>query len=188
MAETLSESTGAGRLLDDLYRHRLFTDSRLGAEPIYQFHALFRHFLQRRATEALGGVDARRTMARSAQVLEANGDVEHAMELRIAARDWDGAVTVIHRGASALLKSGRWQTLERWIQALPAEIGECQARLLYWLGMAQVPVEPARGVATLRRAREAFRLSPDREGNRAWRHCCKRARWDRRRCRWLTSG
>jgi DNA-binding SARP family transcriptional activator len=164
MAEHLSARSDTGQLLDDLYRRHLFTDRRRGIEPVYQFHALFRDFLQRRAADTVGTDNVRKLMARSAEVLEANGCIEPAMDLRIAARDWCEAVRLILRGASALLKTGRWQTLERWIQALPDDAGERNPRLLYWLGMAQLQAEPARGLATLLHAREAFKRTADREG------------------------
>ena len=164
MAEALSGRSDAGQLLDDLYRRHLFTDCRPGNEPIYQFHALFRAFLQRRATEEMGPLEVRRMKARSAQVLEENGDIEPAMELRIAAQDWGEAGRLILREANTLLNSGRWQTLERWIQALPDQEAARTPRLLYWLGMAQMQAEPAPGLATLLRAREAFKRTVDREG------------------------
>jgi LuxR family transcriptional regulator, maltose regulon positive regulatory protein len=164
MAETLSGRAEAGRLLDDLCRRHLFTDRRPGPEPVYQFHALFRDFLQRRAAESMLPSEVERAIARSAQLLEDHGDIELAMNLRLVAQDWDEAERMISREATDLLKSGRWQTLERWIQDLPPDRREFSPRLLYWLGMAQVPIEPARGLATLVRAREEFRGSSDRAG------------------------
>lgn len=164
MAEALTDNTEAGTLLDDLYRRHLFTDRRPGLQPVYQFHALFRDFLQRRAIDTLEVSELERMKSLSAQILEANGEFEHAMELRITARNWDEATALILQQASALLKSGRWQTLERWISALPSDYGEREPRLLYWLGVAQVQSEPERGLTTLLRARELFRPSADREG------------------------
>ena len=51
MATTLSGREEAGQVLDQLYRRHLFTDRRPAAEPIYQFHALFREFLQTRVRQ-----------------------------------------------------------------------------------------------------------------------------------------
>ena len=42
----LSGRADAPILLEDLYRRRMFTDRRSGAEPVYQFHALFLDFLR----------------------------------------------------------------------------------------------------------------------------------------------
>ena len=86
MAESLSGRGDAGQLLDDLYRRHLFTDRRPGSEPIFQFHALFREFLQRRATEEMTPVEVRRIQVRSAQVLEDNGDIEPCASIKPAGR------------------------------------------------------------------------------------------------------
>ncbi|HTT36933.1 MAG TPA: hypothetical protein VMH32_04600 [Burkholderiales bacterium] len=51
MAEKLTGNSGAGKLLEWLYRRHLFTDRRVDGEPIYQYHALFREFLLARARE-----------------------------------------------------------------------------------------------------------------------------------------
>lgn len=164
MAEHLSGRRDGGALLEDLYRRHLFTDRRPGIEPVYQFHALFRDFLQRRATDAMSASELRQLIGRSARVLEMNGDMEAAMALRTAAQDWDEAVQLILREASALLKSARWQTLERWISRLPSQVEHDVPALTYWLGMAQVQAAPAQGLVTLLRAREAFERTADRGG------------------------
>jgi len=45
-AVALSDNPEAPRVLDYVYRRHLFTDRRrIGTEPVYQFHALFREFL-----------------------------------------------------------------------------------------------------------------------------------------------
>ena len=113
LARELSCNDKAPDLLEDLHRRRMFTDRRAGAEPDYQFHALFREFLQMRLRESVDAVEFARLKVRCARVLEAEGDIEAAMDLRIAAESWDEAVRTILKEAKGLLNSGRRQTLER---------------------------------------------------------------------------
>ncbi len=164
MARRLSGREDAGEVLDQLYRRHLFTDRRPTAMPVYQFHALFRDFLQMRARENMNTVEVQRLRVNSAQALEENGDVEPATELRIAAEDWDQVVRTILREAKELLNSGRRQTLERWIQVLPTAVSGAEPRLTYWLGLAQVQTAPIRGIETLQEALERFRHKEDIQG------------------------
>ena len=101
---------------------------------------------------------------RSADALEANGDVDAAMELRVETQDWHKAVDTIVNGAKGLLNSGRRQTLERWIEALPPEVRTSQPWVAYWLGIAHVQTSPVRGIETLRQALDQFRDTEDTEG------------------------
>jgi pentatricopeptide repeat protein len=164
MAVRISGDPDAGALLEWLYRRHLFTHRRPGPEPVYQFHALFRDFLQRRASEAMTRDAIRALKVESAQLLVARGDVEQAMQLVLGAEAWDEAVQIVLAEASALTKSARWQTLERWVLALPELLRDTRPALLYWLGVAQVPSDPSRGLATLLRAREGFSRGSEREG------------------------
>jgi LuxR family maltose regulon positive regulatory protein len=164
MATTLSGRRDAAQLLDQLYRRHLFTERRQAADPVYQFHALFRDFLQMRAHESMDGFEVQRLKVHSARVLETNGDVEAAMDLRIAAADWDEAVRSILREANGLLNSGRRQTLERWVQMLPPAVVDAHPWLAYWLAMAQMQTAPARAIETLRVVLGRFRETQDTEG------------------------
>lgn len=164
MAANLCGNDEAGALLENLYRRHLFTDRRPGAEPVYQFHALFRDFLQRRAGESMSAHAIRQLHVDSARALAQRGDVEPAMELMLAARHWDEAVQLVLAHASAWIQSARWQTLERWISALPCTLRNDRPALLYWLGAAQLQSDPAQGLAVLLQARAAFARTTDREG------------------------
>ena len=164
MATILSGQERAGQVLDQLYRRHLFTDRRPALETVYHFHALFREFLQMRACEGMSAVEVRQLKVRSASMLEAHGDVEAAMDLRLATGDWDEAVRTILQEAKALLNSGRRQTLERWIQVLPTALREAQPWIVYWLGMVDVQTAPARGIDTLETALRRFRELHDGRG------------------------
>jgi len=164
LAVELSGRTDAPALLEDLYRRRMFTDRRPGAEQVYQFHALFLDFLRDRVRVVLAPKGLDELVGRSAAVLEGSGEFDAAMDLRIAAGDWDEAVRIILQEANGLLNNGRRQTLERWIRAIPSTKSHAYPWIVYWLGMAQVQTEPAHGIETLQEALGGFRDLGDTQG------------------------
>lgn len=164
LARELSGRDEAPALLEDLYRRRMFIDRRPGAEPVYQFHALFLDFLKARARAVLAPEELASLLCRSATTLEATGDLDAAMDLWIAAQNWDQATRLILREANGLLNSGRRQTLVRWIQGIRGSLHTDDPWLAYWLGRAQLQIAPSEGIKTLEHALELFRESDDRQG------------------------
>ncbi|HEX7810398.1 MAG TPA: hypothetical protein VF460_00695, partial [Burkholderiales bacterium] len=164
LAVELSRREEAPSLLEDLFRRRMFTDRRAGAEPVYQFHALFLDFLKQKAREVVAATDLGELFYRSASALEETGDVDAAMDLWISARNWEQATRLILRDANSLLNSGRRQTLVLWIGAIPEDRRRNEAWLLYWLGRAQVQITPGEGLKTLEFALQVFRRINDKQG------------------------
>lgn len=151
MAEALTGNASAPRLLDQLYRRHLFTDRRKAAEPVYQFHALFRAFLQHRATHELSLTQQHSIARQAAQLLEGAGEIEHAMALRFSARDWPAAQALVLTHAPRLIAQGRWRIVVDWIERLPAEILSENCWLLHWLGTAWIAVDPPKARIYLER-------------------------------------
>jgi len=164
LAVELSGCTEAPILLEDLYRRRLFTDRRQGAEPVYQFHALFLDFLRARAREVIKPEELANMLHRSASALESAGEFDVAMELWLETQDWQQAIRLILIEANGLLNSGRRQTLVRWIEQVPALTYEQEPWLVYWFGSAQMQTGPGDGIKTLEHALDLFRQGDDRRG------------------------
>jgi LuxR family maltose regulon positive regulatory protein len=161
MAEALTGNATAARLLEQLYRRHLFTDRRPGTEPVYQFHALFRAFLQHRVQTEFD-LSQQTTAARhTAQLLETAGQFEDAMSLRLLALDWDGAERLILDRAPQLIAQGRWRIVEEWIGALPAARVNANCWLLHWRGTAWIGVEPPRARAILENCHRVSRETGD---------------------------
>lgn len=163
MAVALTGCSGAGEVLLDLHRTRLFVDRRPGVPPVYVFHALFRDFLQSRARERLGTDRVTEVLQRCAEVLEANQDSEAAIPLRIAARDWSSLTGALLRLAEHVLETGRHDTLEQWIAAIPEMQREREPLLLYWQGMGRARSGSVTGIRLIEQALERFEESGDRE-------------------------
>ena len=163
-AREISGHAEASRMLEDLYRRRLFTDRRFGEQPTYQYHALFRSFLSARAVELLGAGEWAPISRHAGQLLEAQGRLEDALEAYRSIQDWDSVVRIIRTCAQTLLAQGRWQTLRDWIDALPPTLRQADAWLPYWYGTALVAMHPTPAREALEQAYRLFAASGDVEG------------------------
>lgn len=162
MAVELSGDASAGDLLDDLARRHLFTDRRFAPTPSYQFHALFRGFLQARAKRRLGAEEQLAALLRAAQLLHAAGDDDGAMALCLQAQAWPDAAQLVLSCAESLVAAGRHQTLAEWIAALPPAQRAADPWLRYWLGVVRSGTDPDDSRAQLDSALTQF----DRLGER----------------------
>ena len=142
----------------------MLTDRREDVEIVYQYHALFRQFLMRKAEETLSSDELARIKRQAAGLLEQTGQDEDAVALYAKTSDWPAAMRVILRQARSLVAQGRGQTLRNWITALPAPQLEGAPQLLYWLGISLIPVDPAEARRQLERALREYELADDKAG------------------------
>jgi LuxR family maltose regulon positive regulatory protein len=118
--------------------------TRLGETLTYQYHALFRLFLQTQAKECRTQAEWNALVVASAEPLATHGQVEEAVPLFIAGQAWEPAIRLIVTHAQALLALGRWQTVQQWIESLPEPLRNATPWLRFWLGMCRLRVDPAR--------------------------------------------
>jgi len=166
-AETAQALTGraeAASLLEALHRRQLFTDRRDVPHATYQFHALFRQFLLDRAQRDLDPEQRALLQQHAAELMEASGDIEDAIELNIAARRLDAAVHLIQRHGSALYHRGRRGAMLRWITAVPDDIRLGSGWLLYWLSVALVGIDPGASTRAMQGAYQRFAADGDAVG------------------------
>ncbi|MFN8620884.1 MAG: LuxR C-terminal-related transcriptional regulator [Chloroflexota bacterium] len=121
LVEALVPGTDGAAMLRDLERANLFLVALDDEGRWYRYHALFaeglRHLLARRDPAAP------RALHRTAAAwLEAAGLVEEGTEHAIAGADWERAVRLVRAQAPALVSLGEQATLERWLDALPADV------------------------------------------------------------------
>ena len=162
MAHEVSNNVIAAQILEKLYRGNFFTlRHSAGAEPTYQYHALFREFLRAKAGKSFSEAKHSAVKQRCALLLEADGQLEEAVFLYLASGDAQTAVGLILKHAPDLMAQGRTQTLERWINRLPPTIRNSVPWLLFWLGTCQVFVNPAAARDPIERAFETFPKDAD---------------------------
>ncbi len=164
MAEALTGNDDARAILQDLYRRNLFTHRRPGEQVVYQYHALFREFLQDRAHALFDKGGCRRLSVAAARALETAGQREGAFALYSDAEDWDSACALLLKCAEALLAQGRSHTIIEWTNAFPPKVFDLDPWLHYWRGLAFLATDLKAARALLQSAFDAFATRGDNLG------------------------
>ena len=155
----------AGMMLARLYADRLFIDRRTEVGTFtYEYHPLFRGFLQHQGQRQSGADDYAALQSRAAQWLYVHGDPEGAAALALAAADWPLVVDIVRQRAAGMLAEGRIAALEALLVALPVEIRADDPWLMYWLGACRSQHDVAQGRADLEAAYRQFLARGDRAG------------------------
>jgi len=161
-AERLTDNEHAEKILFEISRNHFFTE--LHAGPVYQFHPLFRHFLQTRITESLTREGILHIKKRTAEILGEAGQIEDAADLFIETADWEGLSALIVVRAQAIAAQGRTQTLEKWLRSIPTDYRERIPLLEYWLGICRVSFDPAESQRHFERSFALFKIENDHGG------------------------
>jgi hypothetical protein len=162
LARSLSGDQRAGRLLEELRGKHLFTELR--DDGSYQYHALFREFLQARLLDEHGEDGVARLARRSAELMVEAGDRGAAFELFLAGGEPARAAELVLVAAPELLGQGRRQTLETWIGALPASEIEERPWLIYWQAVSRSIVDLGGGRGLFEQVFERFVADGDVRG------------------------
>lgn len=161
VAEKLTGMTSAKNTLERLSSENYFTQRQGDA---YQYHPLFREFLQAQAGVRFSEQEISSVRMRAASILEERGDMEEACGLYLDARDWPGAVRLILKHAPVLMSQGRSGVINNWINTLPSEIRDNDPWLLYWLAICNMGFAPGDSRVLLEKSFEQFRASKDAAG------------------------
>ena len=161
-AEAVSGNPEAPLVLDYVYRRHLFTDRRrIGSEPVYQFHGLFREFLLAEGRRRLTPEERRAALDRAAGQLVERGDFDAAAALYIEAQAWPALVGLTLHAGRSMLAEGRRKALTQWLAAMPPEVREAEPRLALGEAYAVMHEEPARAKALLEKAFAGFTARND---------------------------
>lgn len=136
MAHELTGRTDARHILSFLRRNHLFIERFPAAAYSYQYHPLFRTFLQSRAADTFKPEIILRTKQRAATLLENSDRVEDAVELFCELEDTAALIRLIHSRAKELITHGRLETLQGWLKAVPEKSYTTDPWLLFWRGMS----------------------------------------------------
>jgi two-component SAPR family response regulator len=160
-AERLTGNSMAGPLLEQLSRNHYFTQI---YDRAFQYHPLFREFLQNRAQDTLSPGDIARIRGSAALILEESGRFEEAAGLYLDACDWMGAERLLLAHAGTLVSQGRSNTLEGWLKRFPRERVEGAPWLLYWSGSCRLAFDPLESRRWLEKAYARFKVQRDSTG------------------------
>lgn len=159
LCNELLERMDAASQFSNAERRNLFV-ARL-EEAGYRYHHLFREFLQARLRETRPA-RWRAMQERAAALFERRGRLDLAVDYWYAAERPDHAARVLAIVAPDYYERGRWTTLTRWLDALPAAQVEKFPALL--LCRAQLMAEsgaPADAAGLFARARAGFEAQHD---------------------------
>lgn len=164
LAQDIADNPNAEIILARLCRENFFTTRRSGRQPIYQYHPLFRAFLQNRAEALLSSGSLKALRAKAAMLLEAAGQVEAASELLIAMEDWPNLSRLIRVHAPKLMAEARLQTLAGWVGAVPDAVKDQAPDLLYWDGTTRIGFDCEQARSRLERSFALFQAQEDANG------------------------
>lgn len=160
----LTDCDNAAAILSGLNRNNFFTEKRSAPDLTYRYHSLFRDFLLARMKRSLSTEGLLRVQKRAATVLLKEGQVEDAIGLLSAARDWNGLAVIILENAQQLVSQGKNRTLQEWIERLPRETVDSSPWLIYWYAISLAPFNPIESRKSLETAFELFKKEGIHEG------------------------
>lgn len=164
MAEELSGEKRAGQILAQMSRNNNFITRFIQPEPVYQFHPLFREFLQEHTRKIMTVEDLSAIRRQAAALLEKHGMIDDALKLFRDSENWQDLVNIVLKWAPFLVEHGRMQTLEEHLSRIPAPIINQFPWIQYWLGVCRQPFEPTVSRVYLESAFSMFRSQHDSEG------------------------
>jgi ATP/maltotriose-dependent transcriptional regulator MalT/DNA-binding SARP family transcriptional activator len=164
MADRLTSMTSAEDVLAELVKARLFVEERRQPQRVYQFHPLFRDCLLFLAQTRYSREQLADIRGAAAQVLEDAGRIEEAIQLFQQTGQTAEQVRLILTAAPGLLAQGRAKTVEGWIRSLPSHVVDQMPWLLFWLGSARFPFDPAEAQQCFERAFQSFQAQHDFAG------------------------
>jgi LuxR family maltose regulon positive regulatory protein len=164
MAEDLTGIAEAKQILTDLCLRHYFTQRHASQQAFYQYHPLFRKFLQAKSKEHFDADAFLVVQRRAAAILEDHGQIEDAADLMVESEDWAALVSLILKNAPAFIVQGRNQTLDAWIKGLPPSQVDDNPWLLYWTGVCRLPFSPVGSGRLFEKAFNLFRERRDPAG------------------------
>jgi LuxR family transcriptional regulator, maltose regulon positive regulatory protein len=164
MAQSLTGLGHAGEILARLSDNHFFTTRDVQREPVFQYHPLFRDFLLARGRRIRTHAETAPLLERAATILEGQGHVEDALALAQESASWERLAGLIVKQAPATMAQGRHRTIEAWIRALPSEVVDANAWLLFWQGVSLMPTNLVESRCHLERAFERFDAQSEATG------------------------
>ena len=164
LAEKLTGTANAGRILTALSRRNYFTERLSGKRQDFQFHPLFRSFLLSRARSTSTPAELAGMQKEAGLLLEQDGQIEDAARLYAEAGEARSLAAMVVRHAREFLKQGRYRTVSEWIAAIPNEVAEADPWFLYWAGMCAFLLDMPRARECLEKAWTLFEAAGDVAG------------------------
>ncbi|MCL5959532.1 MAG: tetratricopeptide repeat protein, partial [Chloroflexi bacterium] len=148
-------------LLTYLEDINLFVSRIEGESSWFRYHHLFQEFLESKLER--DNPDRFRGLHLAAgRIFEERGESNEAFQHYLKASELDEATRVVMTASERMLNSGQWQTVLRWIAALPAQAVEPQPEIRIHEATVRLQTgEIDQAIEVLNQAGEAFRRTDD---------------------------
>ncbi len=161
-AVALTGNADAESIIRHLFRRNCFVE-RSGGDA-YRFHALSRAFLTQRRLQRLSERDNTALLRCAAGLLQAQGDVEGAMQCWAEVGEWPAYTALLLGAAPDAMRAGRVASIRDWLAPLPEAVVTSTPWLRLWRGECSIFVAPLDAMADFRAALDEFRASGDHTG------------------------
>ncbi len=169
MAKQLTSEARADALLNDLVREHHFTQQSASAPPTYQYHPLFREFLQTRARATIDASELTALRRRAAEVAELAGARDEALSAFAESGEWAAVTRLICELAPSYAAEGRFAAIAMALAKVPPPLLEHEPWLSYWRGVCRQLADPREAAAAFETAYAKFRERNDAVGAyRTW--------------------
>jgi len=155
-AQRLTGNPACCAMLAGLQQQNAFTYRMAAAEPVYEFHPLFRTYLLQCLHRDSDPAQLLQLKRRAAGLLAAQGELAAAVALLQAIGDWRRLMALLLDNAEELAAQGRIQTLAEWLQSLPPAMRGSDPRIALWQGVCLLPFDVVQARALFERAFHAF--------------------------------
>ena len=161
ICDLFMERTGSKQLLEDLKSRNLFVTAMEGQDLIYRYHSLFKEFLQSQLNE-----DKKiKLFEKGGYSYLHAGYLSEAVECFIQAGSFAQALSIIEKTGSKMLVYNRWQTVQRWLENIPAYLRKARPRVLLLEGAIYLNHgDLNHGEALINEAASTLSDSTDHEG------------------------
>jgi DNA-binding SARP family transcriptional activator len=164
ICKQLTGNRAANQILSELARKQYFTVRHGIFKPNYEYHPLFREFLQSRAEESFAQSEYKNLQSTAGILLAKEGDIDNAMSLLERGENWLAMSELILKYAKEQIELGRNRQISRWIEALPEDVIEQQPWLIYWHGMSRLQYENNAARDVFEKAYAQFKLEKNALG------------------------
>ncbi|MCB1985920.1 MAG: hypothetical protein H6936_02325 [Burkholderiales bacterium] len=164
MAIELTKYKRAKNYLDELVAKNFLIDRTACSPPSYSYHPLFRGALLDNASNLFTQENWQILQHKAAMILIAQNRPIEAMLLYQQLRDWLSLKNLLLQQAEKLIKMGRYQSVCKWIEALPVDYLNMDTWLNFWYAVALKPIDPVAALKRLEISYQKFIINKDIKG------------------------
>jgi LuxR family maltose regulon positive regulatory protein len=170
MTDRLTGMKNADKILDNLIKECCFIETYSQGTvshkiPVYRYHMLFREFLLFRAKSAFDPAALSLIKHDAAVLLEESGNIEDAVQLLHESGDVKSLIPIISKWAPSLIRQGRYQTLQNYLEFIPGEVLSDDPYMLYWSGVCRLPFHPGESQSYFEKAFHTFQERNEAAGS-----------------------